>query len=114
MAKRKTKKSETSRKLFRVIFRGREYLGTAEQFHAKVVAPDFVTALSRACEAMDLDPGRLDGAAVTLIADNTELTDGKVFDFATRSRGFGERSGWHFRNVLPQKEPTGPRETGVL
>ncbi len=115
MAQKKTKRAEKQkRKLFRVIFRGREYLGTAEQFHAKVVAADFSTALSRACEAMNLDPGRLDGAAVTLIAEDTELADGKVFDFATRSRGFGERGGWVFRDLLPRKEYTGPRNTEAL
>ena len=39
--------------------------------------------------------------------------DGKVFDFARRSRGFGERGGWHFKDILPQKLSTGPRKTEV-
>ncbi|UCC72876.1 MAG: hypothetical protein JSV86_21430 [Gemmatimonadota bacterium] len=108
--KPKTKKS----KLFRVIFRGHEYLGTAEQFHAKVVAADFATALQRACSALGLDPTKVDGAAITLIADETELADGKVFDFARRSRAFGERGGWVCKDVLPRKEPTGPRKTEAL
>jgi hypothetical protein len=110
------KKGESGerRNLFRVIFRGREYLGTAEQFHAKVVAPDFATALSRACHAMQLDPSKLEAAAVTLMKEDTELADGKVFDFARRSRGFGERGGWVFKDVLPQKQATGPRKTGLL
>jgi hypothetical protein len=102
---------EEPRRLYRVIFRAREYLGTAEQFHAKVVAPDFATALNRACTGLQLDPATLDGAAVTLIAESTELADGKVFDLARRSRGFGERGGWTLRDALPAKEPTGPRKT---
>ncbi len=114
IGKRKKKKKGTNRSLFRVIFRGAEYMGTAEQFHAKVVAPDFATALSRACEALGLDPVKLDGAAVTLIHEDTELADGKVFDFARRSRGFGERGGWTFRDLLPKKEATGPRKTEAL
>ncbi len=113
MAKGKAKKGK-DRKLFRVIFRGSEYLGAAEQFHAKVVAPDFATALKRACDALGLDLTKVDGAAVTLIADNTELADGKVFDFARRSRAFGERGGWVFKDILPRKEATGPRKTEVL
>jgi hypothetical protein len=108
------KKKEKKRSLFRVIFRGREYMGTAEQIHAKVVAPDFATALDRACVALDLDPSRLEGAAVTLIREDTELKDGKVFDFARRSRAFGERGGWTFRDVLPRKEFSGPRSTEAL
>lgn len=110
----KKSKKEQPRRLFRVIFRGREYLGTAEQYHAKVVAPDFASALDRACKALSLDPSRLEGAAVTLIRDETELSDGKVFDLARRSRGFGERGAWTFRDVLPAKEPSGPRETEAL
>ena len=112
--KPKSKSKTETRRLFRVIFRGREYMGTAEQFHAKVVAPDFGSALTRACDALGLDPARLDGVAVSLIRDHTELQDGKVFDFARRSRAFGERGGWTVRDVLPHKEATGPRETGVL
>jgi hypothetical protein len=46
--------------------------------------------------------------------EETELEDGKVFDFARRSRGFGERGGWTFRDVLPLKMPTGPRKTEAL
>ena len=100
--------------LFRVIFKGREYMGTAEQFHAKVVAQDFATAVNRACEAMDLDPAKLEGAVVTLIKEDVELKDGLVFDFARRSRAFGERGGWTVRDALPRKEPTGPRSSGIL
>lgn len=109
--KRGKKAKEQARRLYRVIFRGREYLGTAEQYHAKVVAPDFATALNRACSALHLDPAMLEGAAVTLIAETTELADGKVFDLARRSRGFGERGGWTLRDALPAREPTGPRKT---
>ncbi len=112
--KGQSERSAKPRRLFRVIFRGREYLGTAEQFHAKVVAPDFTTALQRACEALGLDAAKIDAAAVSLIADDTELADGKVFDLARRSRAFGERGGWIFRDVLPAKEPSGPRKTPVL
>jgi hypothetical protein len=112
--KQEGKREQTPCRLFRVIFRGREYLGTGEQFHAKVVAPDFVTALERACEALNLDATKIDGAAITLIADHTELAEGKVFDLARRSRGFGERGGWTFRDALPAKESTGPRKTPVL
>jgi hypothetical protein len=108
------KDKKTKKNLFRVIFRGHEYLGTAEQFHAKVVAPDCASALSRACEALNLEPAKLDAAAVSLIAEDTELADGKVFDLARRSRGFGERGGWIFRHALPAKEATGPRKTEVL
>ena len=60
-------KSGPGRHLFRVIFRGKQYLGSAEQFHAKVVATDFATAVERACEAMQLDPTKLEGVAVTLM-----------------------------------------------
>jgi hypothetical protein len=102
------------RRLFRVIFRGKEIYGTAEQFHAKVVAHDFAEALSRACEALNLDATKVDSAAVTLIAEDTELADGKVFDLARRSRGFGERGGWVFRDALPAKESRGPRDTEWL
>jgi hypothetical protein len=114
MMAKKGKGKKKSRKLFRVIFRCRECLGAAEQLHAKVVAPDFATALERACEALDLDASKIDGAAVTLISKETELADGKVFDFARRSRAFGERGGWVLRDALPGKEPTGPRKTGLL
>lgn len=107
-------RTERPRRLFRVIFRGKEIYGTAEQFHAKVVAYDFAEALSRACEALNLDVTKVDSAAVTLIADETELADGKVFDLARRSRGFGERGGWVFRDALPAKESHGPRDTEWL
>ena len=106
-------KSGSNRHLFRVIFRGKQYLGAAEQFHAKVVAPNFACAVERVCEAMNLDPSKLEGVAVTLVRENTELADGKVFDFARRSRGFGERGGWHFKDILPQKQSSGPRKTEV-
>jgi hypothetical protein len=106
-------KAGPKRHLFRVIFRGKQYLGAAEQFHAKVVASDFATAVERVCAAMQLDPTKLEGVAVTLMKEDTELADGKVFDFARRSRGFGERGGWHFKDALPQKQPTGPRKTEV-
>jgi len=107
------KKAGSNRHLYRVIFRGKPYLGSAEQFHAKVVAPNFPCAVERVCEAMQLDPTKLEGVAVTLIREDTELVDGKVFDFARRSRGFGERGGWHFKDILPQKLSTGPRKTEV-
>ena len=100
--------------LYRVIFRRKEYLGTAEQFHAKVAAHDFNTALQLACDALDLDPVSLEGAVVTLIHENTEIRDGKVFDFARRTRAFGERSGWTWKNLLPRKDPTGPRKNPLL
>ncbi len=110
-----TKEKKKPRRLFRVMLRGHEYLGTGEQFHAKVVAPDFATALDRVTEALGLDPAKLDGAAVTLIAEDTELAEGKVlFDLARRSRGFGERGGWIFREALPAKQSSGPRTTEVL
>ena len=113
--KKKSKNTKNAkRSLYRVIFRAAEYLGTAEQFHAKVVAPDYATAMSRACAALGLDPEKLDGAAVTLISATTELADGKVFDFAHRTRGFGERGGWVFKDLLPRKEGSGPRDTEVL
>jgi hypothetical protein len=112
--KKKKTKNEKRPKLFRVMFRGADYRGTAEQFHAKVVAPDFSAALIRACSAMNLDPETLNAAAVTLISNETELADGKVFDFAKRSRGFGERGGWICSGTLPGKEPTGPRKTDLL
>ena len=107
-------KKEKPRRLFRVMFRGADYRGTAEQFHAKVVAPNFSVALIRACTAMNLDPETLNTAAVTLISDETELADGKVFDFAHRSRGFGERGGWICSGTLPGKQPSGPRKTDLL
>ncbi len=113
-SKKSKKKKNDSRRLFRVIFRGHEYLGTAEQYHAKVVAPDFATALKLACDAMQLDPGTIDSAAVTLISEETELADGKVFDFAKRSRAFGDRGAWICWDVLPRKEPSGPRRTSLL
>ena len=112
-----TDKSEPKQekpKLFRVIFRGHEYLGTAEQFHAKVVAHDFATAMKRACDAMGLDPVKIDGAAVTLVSAETELADGKVFDFARRSRAFGERGGWVCWDLRPRKESEGPRKTELI
>ncbi len=107
-------KKEPTKKLFRVIFRGHEYLGTAEQFHAKVVSHDFATALKLACDAMGLDPEKIDGAAITMISADTELADGKVFDFARRSRGFGERGGWVCWDLRPRKEPEGPRKTPLI
>ncbi len=107
-------KDTSTRKLFRVIFRGQEYLGTAEQWHAKVVAADFVTAVTRALKALNLDATLLDGSAATLIADETELADGKVFDVARRSRAFGDRGGWTVRDDLPQRQAAGPRETPLL
>jgi hypothetical protein len=113
MAK-KSKPEKEKTKLFRVILRGHEYLGTAEQFHAKVVAPDFATALRRACDAMGLDLNKIDGAAVTLISSETELADGKVFDFARRSRAFGERGGWVCWDLRPRKESEGPRKTPLI
>lgn len=102
------------RRLFRVIFRGHDYLGTGEQFHAKVVAPDLQSALIRVCKALGLDPAMLDSVAVTLVADETELVDGKVFDLARRSRGFGERGAWTFKDILPARLPGGPRKTELL
>ncbi|MGD2151889.1 MAG: hypothetical protein PVG79_01395 [Gemmatimonadales bacterium] len=107
-------KKEHARKLFRVIFRCHEYLGTAEQFHAKVVARDFSTALKLACDAMELDPDNVDAAAITLISAETELAEGKVFDFARRSRGFGERGGWVGWDLRPRKESSGPRDTEII
>ncbi len=104
----------STRKHFRVIFRGQEFLGTAEQWHAKVVAADLLTAVTRALEAMNLDAALLDGSAATLISDETELADGKVFDVARRSRAFGERGGWTLRDDLPERQSTGPRETPLL
>ncbi len=113
--KTKQKQGASARKrLFRVIFRGHDYLGTGEQYHAKVVAPDLRSALSRVCEALGLDPGALDSVAVTLVADETELADGKVFDLARRSRGFGERGAWTFKDILPARIPGGPRKTELL
>jgi hypothetical protein len=109
----KKENTEEPRKLFRVMIRGREYLGTAEQHRAKVVAPDFLTAIRLAIEALKLDPARLDGAAATLIRDRTALAQGRVFDMARRSRGFGERGGW-LRDVLPARRPDGPRKTEAL
>ncbi len=106
--------SEHGRKLYRVIFRAQEYMGTAEQWHAKVVAPDFMSAVNRALGELEIDPDRLDGSAVTMIADSTELADGKVFDIARRARAFGERGAWIFREDLPDKKPEGPRKTPLL
>jgi hypothetical protein len=100
--------------LYRVIFRRKEYLGTAEQLHAKVVAFDFATAMKRACDALGLDPAALEGAVVTLIQEDTEIRDGKVFDFARRTRAFGERGGWTWKHILPRKDPTGPRKNPLL
>lgn len=117
MIKKTKEKKPTAakpRRLFRVIFRGHDYLGTGEQFHAKVVAPDLQTALSRACAALGLEPSTLDSVAVTLVAEETELGDGKVFDLARRSRGFGERGAWTFKDVLPARIPGGPRKTELL
>lgn len=108
------KSTAAKRRLFRVIFRGHDYLGTGEQFHAKVVAPDLQSALTRVCKALGLDPSMLDSVAVTLVADETELADGKVFDLARRSRGFGERGAWTFKDVLPARLPGGPRKTELL
>lgn len=109
-----TRNKEQARGLFRVMLRGREYLGTAEQHHAKVVAPDILMALHRAIEALEIDPAKLGGAAVTLISEHTALAEGKVFDMARRSRGFGERGGWTFRDALPARRPEGPRRTEAL
>ena len=63
---------------------------------------------------LEIDPDRLDGSAVTMIADSTELADGKVFDVARRARAFGERGAWIFREDLPDKKPEGPRKTPLL
>ncbi len=113
--KTKEKKRPTAqRRLFRVIFRGHDYLGTGEQYHAKVVASDLQSALTRVCKALGLDPSMLDSVAITLVADETELADGKVFDLARRSRGFGERGAWTFKDILPARIPGGPRTTELL
>ncbi len=110
----KRPKASEARKLYRVILRAREYLGTAEQWHAKVVASDFMAALLRALEDLEIEPAQLDGSAVTLIAESTELDDGKVFDVARRARAFGERGAWIFREDLPERSPKGPRQTPLL
>ncbi len=70
--------------------------------------------MNRALEAMNLEAATLDGSAATVISDETELTDGSVFDVASRSRGFGERSGWTPRDDLPERQFTGLRETPLL
>jgi hypothetical protein len=90
----KKEKGEQPQQLYRVMTRGPEHLGIAEEHHTKVVAPDSLTAVHLAIEALKLDPTRLDGVAVTLIREDTELAEGKVFDMSHRSRGFGERGAW--------------------
>lgn len=107
-------KSEESKKLFRVILRAQEYMGTAEQWHVKVVAPNFLSALQRALDELEIDATKLEGSAVTMAAESTELPEGKVFDVARRARAFGERGAWTFREDLPDRRPGGPRETELL
>ncbi|UCC74325.1 MAG: hypothetical protein JSV86_07140 [Gemmatimonadota bacterium] len=91
-------------RLYRVIIRGQEYLGTAAEHHAKVVAPDSLAAVHLTIEALKLDPARLDGVAVTLIREDSELAEGKVFDMSHRCRGFGERGGW-MPDAPPARKP---------
>ena len=81
-------------RLYRVATRGRQYLGTAEEHHAKVVAADFLTAMQLTVESFQLDPASLQGVVVTLICEDCELEEGTVFDKGHRCRGFGERGGW--------------------
>ena len=107
-------KSLEAKKVYRVILRAQEYLGTAEQWHAKVVAPDFMSALQRCLKELEMDTDRLDGSAVTMVCESTELADGKVFDVARRARAFGERGAWIFRDEAPVKTDQGPRKTELL
>jgi hypothetical protein len=100
------------RRLFRIIFRGPEYLGTWDEWHAKVVAPDVLAAVRRGLEALELETEDLSGSAVTLIADETELPEGKVFELARRSRAFGQRGAWI--DEPPQRESDEPRKTPLL
>ncbi|UCF21181.1 MAG: hypothetical protein JSU87_07280 [Gemmatimonadota bacterium] len=86
--------TEQRARLYRVILRAQEYLGTSEEHHAKVVAPDALTAASLTIEALELDPADLAGVGVTLICEDSQQAKGRVFDKSHRSRGFGERGGW--------------------
>jgi hypothetical protein len=96
MASWVTRKQKTGqgRRLYRVAIRGQEYLGTAEEHHAKVVASDFLTAVRLSIEAFELDSSKVDGVTVTLLCEDCELPEGEVLDRCHRCRGFGERGGW--------------------
>ena len=87
-------KKERPGNLYRVALRGQQCLGTAEEYHAKVVAADFLTAVRLTTEALRLDPACLEGVVVTLICTGSELQEGRVFDTGHRCRGYGDRGGW--------------------
>jgi hypothetical protein len=106
------KQTKERRKLFRVIFRGPEFLGTWDEWHAKVVADDIHAAIDRALEHLQLDQVALHGALVTMIATETELPEGKVFEAARRSRAFGQRGAWIDEPV--ERRPGEPRKTPLL
>lgn len=108
MAKQKTKQA----RLFQVIFRGPEFLGTWDEWHAKVVADEMQTAIERALEHLELDQAELHGVLVTMIATGTELPEGKVFEAARRSRAFGQRGAWIDEPV--ERKPGEPRKTPLL
>lgn len=95
-ASRVTEKQKRERpgKLYRVMIRGQEYLGTAEEYQANVVAPDSPAAVCLTIEALKLDPASVQGVVVTLMRENGELPEGEVFAVSHRYRGFGERGGW--------------------
>ncbi len=113
MAEKNEKRS--TRKLFRMTFRGREPLGTSGQWQAKVVSDGPVAALDRALEALELQEAEIEGVHITLIAERTELPEGRVFDIARRSVAFGERGAWTLQEPVPERSPDeGPRKTPLL
>lgn len=109
MAKRT---QESERRLFRVLFRGPEFLGTWDEWHAKVVAADIETAIERVIHHFELHEVDLHGAFVTMISERTELPEGKVFEAARRSRAFGQRGAWIDEPV--ERKPGEPRKTPLL
>ena len=107
------KESKEPQKLFRVTFRGHDYLGAWDEWQAKVVARDLVAAVHRMLEYLEIPEQDLTGAAITVIADNTELPEGKVLEPARRSRAFGQRGAW-IEEPEERKPVESPRKTPLL
>jgi hypothetical protein len=107
------KKEKKPQKLFRVTFRGHDYLGAWDEWQAKVVARDLLTAVHSMLQFLDLPEEDLTGANVTLVAEETELPEGRILEPARRSRGFGQRGAW-IEEPPERKAQEEPRKTPLL
>lgn len=107
------KKANEPQKLFRVTFRGHDYLGAWDEWQAKIVAPDPLAAAHRMLQYVELSEEELTGVAVTLVAETTELPEGKILEPARRSRAFGQRGAW-IDEPQERKSEEEPRKTPLL